>query len=46
MVILFGVNCDNKFIFRDAPFTIHFILLRKDDKVRWKNYYFRFIFWK
>ena len=33
MVIVFGVNCDNKFIFRDAPFTIHFILLRKDDKV-------------
>ena len=33
MVIVFCVNSDNKFIFRDAPFTIHFILLKKDDKI-------------
>ena len=33
MVIVFCVNIDNKFIFRDAPFNIHFILLKKDDKI-------------
>ena len=33
MILVFSVNSDEKNILRDVPYTIHFILLKKDDKI-------------
>ena len=33
IILVFSVNSDEKNIFRDIPYSIHFILLKKDDKI-------------